>query len=253
MDELLRAINELPNHFMFRGHSNSDWKLHSSLERMVGSSWNPEFSRKLEQRAQQNFQSKFHIYNNTEVSPETNLSWLAMMQHYGVPTRLLDFTVSPYIALYFALESYKPHEGNDLALYAINFKSVNTKTEDILRSRKKPLARKKNQLTENQDEVFDRVQKLGKGVLWITEPCLMNRRLDRQHGTFLIHDFKQTIEQAFLTEYKSCDARKFIIPKTLYKNVYALLRKIGIDAKSIYGDLNGLGCALRMEAQAYSS
>jgi len=47
-------------------------------------------------------------------SPDDKLAWLAIMQHYGVPTRLLDFTYSPYIALYFALR----HRGNERVSHA---------------------------------------------------------------------------------------------------------------------------------------
>lgn len=46
------------------------------------------------------------------------LGWLALMQHYGAPTRLLDWTYSPYIALYFAIESLD--ETKDAAIWAMD-------------------------------------------------------------------------------------------------------------------------------------
>src|SRR5216684_3693164 len=42
--------------------------------------------------------------------------WLALMQHHGAPTRLLDFTWSPYVAAFFALE----RATSDAAIWAIN-------------------------------------------------------------------------------------------------------------------------------------
>jgi len=50
----------------------------------------------------------------------TNLEWLSLMRHYGVPTRLVDFTESPFVALYFAsLMDGERNEGTDFAVWAV--------------------------------------------------------------------------------------------------------------------------------------
>src|SRR5262245_49646803 len=41
-------------------------------------------------------------------SPRTSLEWLALMRHYGAPTRLVDWTYSFWIAVYFAVARRKP-------------------------------------------------------------------------------------------------------------------------------------------------
>src|SRR5580704_15740200 len=62
------------------------------------------------------------------------LSWLAAMQHYGAPTRLLDFTYSPYVALYFALRNRNDNEAeSDAEVWAINAAAVKASAMEVSR------------------------------------------------------------------------------------------------------------------------
>ncbi len=46
--------------------------------------------------------------------------------------------------------------------------------------------------------------------------------------------------------------RKFEIARCLYESIFALLRKMNITSKSLYGDLDGLARAVKMEMQVYA-
>lgn len=53
-------------------------------------------------------------------------SWLTLMQHYGLPTRLLDWSESPLVALYFALSSDEDAKA-DAAVWVLNPMKLNKK------------------------------------------------------------------------------------------------------------------------------
>jgi hypothetical protein len=91
----------------FRGQGNAKWSLTSSLDRVIrvkvadGEFGDVELPLKvgfLENRTLVPFKKCSHQHLTHLPSDDDLVSWLALMQHYGVPTRLLDWTKSPYVA-----------------------------------------------------------------------------------------------------------------------------------------------------------
>lgn len=253
--ELIETLNGLPNHFIYRGHADAAWRLESSLERIIGSRWSAEEAKKFEERSLAEFQSKFHLYDRENVQPASKLAWLSIMQHYGVPTRLLDFTASPYVALYFALEAYRPQGRADLAVFALDYSAVMQRSIDHISARDSEFNETRMSVYEKQDEIFDAVvDRFAYDIAWIAEPKQLNARLDRQAGSFLVSGNRGArIEDVLAsTSYSGVAMYKYRIPHDLYTGVFALLRKMNITSKSLYGDLDGLARSIRMELQTYS-
>ncbi len=249
-EKLIYELNSLPNSYIFRGHSDTSWKLESTLERIISDKWDKCIADKYEKYSYQVFNSKFHIYDNENVVPKTKLGWLSIMQHYGVPTRLLDFTESPYIALYFALEGYDVNKKNDLAIYALNHSHLMHESLNYISSRDTNFNEDIYTIVEKQDHVFENiVDRFSYDIAWITEPHELNVRLDRQSGCFLISGNKEKKIEDVLSEriYDKCSFIKYEIKSTLYASIYALLRKMNINSKTIYGDLQGLARSIKME------
>lgn len=105
---LLGYARELPKQepqrpWLFRGMP-GDFPLQTSLERVLidaglGLALGPQIERKLLKE----FKRRAHFYLHPLPSPGDVLGWLALMQHYGAPTRLLDWTYSFFVAAFFAL------------------------------------------------------------------------------------------------------------------------------------------------------
>lgn len=116
LTELLAADT---SRWLFRGQENFDWKLATRLERDLAR-WpgiSDESARQsAEVEAINTFVSKArHLV--TEIPGNDLLGWLSVMQHYGAPTRLLDWTRSPFVACYFA---FSGAGGGDAALWLLN-------------------------------------------------------------------------------------------------------------------------------------
>lgn len=256
INELMHELNSLPNNFVFRGQADARWNLQSTLERVLGDKWSAEYARKFEDYSLDVFKSKYHIYSGAEHIPKSKLSWLSVMQHYGVPTRLIDFTTSPYVALYFALETYSPLSCNDISIYAFDYTNLMDLSVEFIKSRDKGFSENRRSLQGKQDQIFDEVvDRYSYDIAWITEPVELNARIDRQAGTFLISgNLEKTIESIVNSElYFSTKMVKFIVPSGLYEGLFVALRKMNINSKSIYGDLAGLAKSIKMELYAYTS
>jgi len=255
-EDLITQFNSLPSHYIYRGHSNADWGLQSSLERLIGTKWCSSEVQTFENNSLERFKAKFHLYDHTNIVPTSKLGWLSIMQHYGVPTRLVDFTESPYVALYFALETYQPATNADFAVFALDYRDVIAKSIDAIKSKDPAFEETYLTIYPKQDEVFDNVvDAFSYDIVWVTEPNLHNERLDRQGGCFVISGNRDTrIADALdLPLYSPTKFYKYIIAHELYPLLFDLLRKVNVTSQSLYGDLDGLARAVRMEMQAYAS
>jgi hypothetical protein len=255
IEELIKQLNSLPNHFLYRGHANAEWALQSSLERIIGTKWSAEEAKRFEEFSLLQFKPKFHLYDHKNVIPDSKLAWLSIMQHYGVPTRLLDFTESPYVALYFALEAYEPHLSNDFSIFALDYAEIMNQSIKHISLKDEAFKETRTSIYEKQDEIFEKVvDRFSYDIVWIAEPKQLNARLDRQSGSFLLSGNRGLKIQDVLDSkpYENVSMYKYRIHSSLYTGIFALLRKMNINSKSLYGDLDGLARSIRMQMQIYS-
>ena len=105
IEELVRKLKkDVAGHegpVWFRGHSDESWRLIASFARLNNAP------------SEKNMIKKFKQNGTLLVDPRPNslLDWLLIMQHHGVPTRLLDWTESPLVAAYFSTNKLNDKAG----------------------------------------------------------------------------------------------------------------------------------------------
>ena len=108
--------------WIYRGQADARWALASSFEREY-LEWFSQFSdaegllKSHELSMIERFRQKACGY--VEHPDMSNLEWIALMRHYGVPTRFVDFSESPFVSLYFASLDDANREGSDFAIWAV--------------------------------------------------------------------------------------------------------------------------------------
>lgn len=108
--------------WIFRGQPDSELPLETLLDRHC-KSFLDDFKEapEREKLLLREFQRRFHQYTNDMPDERDILEWFSILQHYGAPTRLLDFSYSISIAAFFALEKAKKDEAYlNCSIWAIN-------------------------------------------------------------------------------------------------------------------------------------
>jgi hypothetical protein len=114
--------------FLFRGQTDSSWPLKTSFERALVSGVKRNVASEFRERSMlREFKSKYHLYAESAWEPANDFEWLTLLQHHGCPTRLLDFTFSPYVAAYFALRG----SAADAAVWALNQYHLRSAVRDV--------------------------------------------------------------------------------------------------------------------------
>jgi len=170
-----------------------------------------------------------------ETRPSNDWEWYFLMQHYGVPTRLLDWTDGALLALYFAVRSSK--SDRNVAVWALDpwwlNKNVLGKAE-IMQTWEKDVQ-------DYLPQVYDvRSRKRLPGLPIAIEPVHLWRRISAQRSCFTIHgsDRDGLVNAAALGGKRHLV--KVVIPRKRVPRVKRELATCGISETTVFPDLEGL-------------
>jgi hypothetical protein len=104
--------------WVFRGQRDAAWELQPTLERFAVRMAQPRMASSIESDHVREFCRRARHYMQTVTEDYDLLDWLALMRHHGSPSRLLDFTRSPYVAAFFA--TAEAERNDSAAVWAID-------------------------------------------------------------------------------------------------------------------------------------
>ncbi|MFP2960755.1 FRG domain-containing protein [Myxococcus sp. 1LA] len=177
---------------------------------------------------------------------ESVWDWLALAQHHGLPTRMLDWTFSPYVALHFLTE-HPEWYGEDGVVWCVDYRQTNRH----LPKRLKTLLRREGAdvftgemlaTTASDLSTFDRLAK-HPFVLFL-EPPSLDARIVNQFALFSVMNGPELCLDSFL-EAQADGVRKLVIPAALKWEVRDKLDQSNITERVLFPGFDGLSRWLR--------
>ena len=197
--------------WVFRGHSDREYSLIPS----VGRTCHTSKTRKIYEKSLLDIFCR-EARGYVDLLP-SDWEWLALARHHGLPTRLLDWSRNPLVALYFAVEKHDSCDGKLLALHAPKKAS-----EEILS--KSPF-------------------KIERPYKYL--PDTLTPRIRAQEGLFVAcSEIETPLGKCLPSEWELKEAT---IPYSKKEEMKYLLFRLGFHASSLFPDLDGLGERLKWQ------
>lgn len=260
-DKLIGEIVRLSRGWAFRGQL-ARWELQTTIERYTPPGMRRSDS---ELRLMQEFKRRAGRYFEANQCPLDDLEWLASMQHFGAPTRLLDFTHSPYVAAYFAFEN---SDDDDRAIWAFKFGPFGEKAGQLLRGaipeidktvKDLPVTSKHAEPIRNiwaallasqrHNGISFESSVLTNKVPMVlpVEPFRLTERLTIQQGTFICSgDVNQSLlENLGAMQSTEETLLKLVIPANVRNRALEELRLMNITRASLFPGVEGFAQSFR--------
>ena len=259
--------NPVSSKFLYRGMAHKSWPLLPGIFREIGDryeDWEGDTHKYLtfstEQRILQHFRQEAAAYV-TQQRDESDIWWVELAQHYGVPTRFLDWSENPLVALYFACENNSQQE--DAVVWMLNRLNY-------------------NRYIKAQDSAYDFIEDEGarreaiSTLIGLTEceggacklsplrlpflysPYLFDGRMAAQSSWFMVwgnnmRPFQQMVDEQNYMKLpgEACSLCagdesddflfQFIIPACAKQQIVRELDMLGINGKALFPGLDGVG------------
>ncbi len=228
----------------FRGQHSPHWPLVSSLTRRLQTFCpDPRLWPLREARAMRIFRRKAHMHLHGGLPQGGELRCLALMQHHGAATRLLDFTKSPFVAAFFALEAAR----SEASVFALNTPAL------WARAPRFDARLTRQRIDPRQPGNFARYFAGNQvPVLWFGEPAQMDGRLAAQSGLFVVPGVLERSLDEILAGYGDPDELllQFVLSPGLRADAMRALYRMNVTYATLFPDLDGLARSLGYELEA---
>ena len=229
LDAIREAREELGNPLVtwYRGQRNVDWEMLPTLFR--------------ESKDLETEQFLFHEFKRlaTKLFDKRTGDWeiLFDMQHYGLPTRLLDWSEVLGVSLAFTLfEDYR--EAEDSAVWILDPVALNRKSGQ-------PSIKGESDLSRfDFQAIYWRNDPVAQQLPIALDPPFQSERMLAQKGTFTIHGNDKRALETQCPEF----VRKVILPKEAKGGAREFLEHANLNEFSIYPDMVGMARYIRRQA-----
>lgn len=220
----MKDLVDIEGPVWFRGHADESWKLQ------------PYFLRLKNPPSEMNYIKKFKQSGTLLLDPKPNslLDWLLIMQHHGMPTRLLDWSESPLVATYFCVNQHldknatlwmlRPVELNKISNVVPDYKYDIPSIEDNILQTYTPesLASERTSKLLPIAAIFPR----------------NNQRMQAQQGVFTIsHRNDKAIEEIGNKKH----IWKYVIPADCKSKIQNELKSLGFGKFQLFPELSSIG------------
>jgi hypothetical protein len=226
--------------FAFRGMADKDFKLETTLMRLRHS---PDILKDIERRLLSSFRKYAYKFFDVNYS---DWHWISVAQHHGLPTRLLDWSFSPFVAMHFATEDLAKMD-KDGIVWCVNFKETQSfLPQDLQQILERDWANffSIETLAEMfpKFEQFDEPDKYADFILFF-EPPSMDERIVNQVALFSFTSraglqLDEWLGINSMTYPSLC--KKVIIPANLKWEIRDKLDQANITERVLFPGLDGL-------------
>lgn len=253
VDEIINHLRGFNDSWIFRGQSDAQWGLRTSLGRIID-----KILKNKKDSAQElirigllpdaiisNFKEVAPLYG-IEVEKESTI-WndLALMQHYGIPTQLLDFTFAPFVALFFSID--EKYSAQSSSIFCFNYEKFNEINLRILKDEEM-----ENPEHKSIEERYTYSNEHKIPMIHFNKASRGNLRGYNQQGivatcTPAFLNIDDIVNDVYLSRDKKA-VEKIIYPSSLRNDLHKELAKMNLVGTSIYPDVKGVETAIRREA-----